>query len=175
MRRQGRRRHERVPDPHGRPPGRPPPRAVHPHGPDASHLVRDLRQTGKTMLLTTHYMEEAEQLCDRVAIMDHGRIIELGTPAALIHKYFHETAIEFTAQSDVPRESLTALPAVSQTRFENGHVTLYSTDVPQTMAALFELASASALAFHDMSVRQATLEDVFLELTGNRLVIDDEE
>jgi ABC-2 type transport system ATP-binding protein len=132
-------------------------------------LVRELRQTGKTMLLTTHYMEEAEQLCDRVAIMDHGRIIELGTPQALIHKYFRETAIEFTAQSDVPRESLEALPAASQTRFENGQVTLYSADVPRTMAALFELASTSALAFRDVSVRQATLEDVFLKLTGRRI------
>jgi ABC-2 type transport system ATP-binding protein len=101
--------------------------------------------------------------------VDHGRIIELGSPAALIHKYFHETAIEFTAQSDGPRESLKALPAVNQTRFENGQVTLYSTDVPRTMAALFELASASVLAFHDMSVRQATLEDVFLKLTGRRI------
>jgi ABC-2 type transport system ATP-binding protein len=132
-------------------------------------LVRGLQQAGKTVLLTTHYMEEAEQLCDRVAIVDHGRIIELGTPIELIRKHFHETAIEFTAQSDAPRESLTALPAVSQTRFENGQVTLYSTDVPRTMAALFELASASALAFHDMSVRQATLEDVFLKLTGRRI------
>jgi ABC-2 type transport system ATP-binding protein len=132
-------------------------------------LVRGLQGAGKTVLLTTHYMEEAEQLCDRVAIVDHGRIIELGSPAALIRKYFHETAIEFTAQAEAPRESLMALPAVSQTRFENGQVTLYSTDVPRTMAALFELASASALAFHDMSVRQATLEDVFLKLTGRRI------
>jgi ABC-2 type transport system ATP-binding protein len=114
-------------------------------------------------------MEEAEQLCDRVAIMDHGRIIELGTPAALIHKYFHETAIEFTAQSDLPRESLMALPAVTQTRFENEQMTLYSADIPRTMAALFDLASTSTLAFHDMSVRQATLEDVFLNLTGRRI------
>ncbi len=132
-------------------------------------VVRDLRRAGKTVLLTTHYMEEAEQLCDRVAIVDHGRIIELGTPMALIHKYFHETAIEFAAQAGSPRDSLTALPAVSQTRFENGQVTLYSTDVPRTMAALFELASASALDFPDMSVRQATLEDVFLKLTGRRI------
>jgi ABC-2 type transport system ATP-binding protein len=101
--------------------------------------------------------------------MDHGRIIELGTPLALIHKYFHETAIEFTAKSDVPRASLVGLPAVSQTRFENGQVTLYSADVPRTMAALFGLASTSALVFHDMSVRQATLEDVFLKLTGRRI------
>jgi ABC-2 type transport system ATP-binding protein len=132
-------------------------------------VVRDLRRVGKTVLLTTHYMEEAEQLCDRVAIVDHGRIIELGTPMALIHKYFHETAIEFTAQAGSAREPLMALPAVSQTRFENGQVTLYSTDVPRTMAALFGLASASALDFPDMSVRQATLEDVFLKLTGRRI------
>jgi ABC-2 type transport system ATP-binding protein len=132
-------------------------------------VVRDLRRAGKTVLLTTHYMEEAEQLCDRVAIMDHGRIIELGTPMALIHNYFHETAIEFTAPAGASRDCLTALPAVSQTRFENGQVTLYSTDVPRTMAALFELASASVLAFHDMAVRQATLEDVFLKLTGRRI------
>jgi ABC-2 type transport system ATP-binding protein len=132
-------------------------------------LVRDLRQAGKTVLLTTHYMEEAEQLCDRVAILDHGRMIELGPPLALIRKYFHETAIEFAAQSDLLSGSLMALPAVSQTRFENEQVTLYSTDVPRTMAAMFGLASTSALVLRDMSVRQATLEDVFLKLTGRRI------
>ena len=132
-------------------------------------LVRDLKQAGKTVLLTTHYMEEAEQLCDRVAIVDHGRIIELDAPTALIRKYYHETAIEFAAQAKAPPETLTALPGVSQARFENGQATLYSTDVPRTMAALFELAPASALPFHDMSVRQATLEDVFLKLTGRRI------
>ena len=141
--------------------------------PQARHalwdLVRGLQRAGKTVLLTTHYMEEAEQLCDRVAIVDHGQIIELGTPIELIRKYFHETAIEFSAPPGLPREPLTALPAVSQARFENGQVTLYSTDVPHTMAALFELASASGLPFHDISVRQATLEDVFLKLTGRRI------
>ena len=141
--------------------------------PQARHalwdLVRGLQRAGKTVLLTTHYMEEAEQLCDRVAIVDHGQIIELGTPIELIRKYFHETAIEFSAPPGLPREPLTALPAVSQARFENGQVTLYSTDVPHTMAALFELASASGLSFHDISVRQATLEDVFLKLTGRRI------
>jgi ABC-2 type transport system ATP-binding protein len=130
-------------------------------------LVRGLQGAGKTVLLTTHYMEEAELLCDRVAIVDHGRIIELGTPKELIGKYFYETAIEFSAPPDLLREPLMALPAVSQVRFDNGHVTLYSTDVPRTMATLFELALAST--FHDMSVRKATLEDVFLKLTGRRI------
>jgi ABC-2 type transport system ATP-binding protein len=132
-------------------------------------VIRALRAQGTTVLLTTHYMEEAEQLCDRVAIMDHGRIIELDSPEALINKHFRETAIEFVALGESPRERLSALPAVGQTLFENGHATLYSSDVPRTMAGLFELVSAHALAFKDMTVRQATLEDVFLKLTGRRI------
>lgn len=132
-------------------------------------VVRDLKRAGKTVLLTTHYMEEAEQLCDRVAVMDHGRIIALDTPEALINQHFQETAIEFVALGEPPRERLTALPGVTQALFENGRPTLYSTDVPRTMAGLFELVNAGALAFKDMTVRQATLEDVFLKLTGRRI------
>jgi ABC-2 type transport system ATP-binding protein len=132
-------------------------------------VVRDLKRAGKTVLLTTHYMEEAEQLCDRVAVMDHGRIIENDSPGALINKHFQDTAIEFVAVGDTPRAQLAALPAVGHTLFENGHVTLYSSDVPRTMAGLFALVSAGALAFQDMTVRQATLEDVFLKLTGRRI------
>ncbi|MBI3914247.1 MAG: ABC transporter ATP-binding protein, partial [Chloroflexi bacterium] len=70
---------------------------------------------------------------------------------------------------NAPREQLAALPAVGNTLFENGHATLYSSDVPRTMAGLFALVSANALAFQDMTVRQATLEDVFLKLTGRRI------
>jgi ABC-2 type transport system ATP-binding protein len=132
-------------------------------------VVGDLRQAGKTVLLTTHYMEEAEQLCDRVAVMDHGRIIALDTPEALIHQHFRETAIEFVALGEPPRERLAALPGVTQTIFQNGRPTLYSSDVPHTMAGLFDLSTAGALAFKDVTVRQATLEDVFLKLTGRRI------
>jgi ABC-2 type transport system ATP-binding protein len=121
------------------------------------------------VVLTTHYMEEAEQLCDRVAVMDHGQIIALDTPAALIHQHFAETAIEFVALGEPPRDRLASLPGVCQTIFENGHRTLYSTDVPRTMAGLFELVTAGTLDFKDMTVRQATLEDVFLKLTGRRI------
>jgi len=132
-------------------------------------VVRDLKRAGKTVLLTTHYMEEAEQLCDRVAVMDHGRIIAMGTPQALINQHFQETAIEFVVLGEPPRERLAALPGVTQLLFENGRPTLYSTDVPRTMAGLFELVTAGTLTFKDMAVRQATLEDVFLKLTGRRI------
>ena len=132
-------------------------------------VIRDLKGTGKTVLLTTHYMEEAEQLCDRVAVMDHGQVIALDTPSALIHQHFRETAIEFVALGEPPRERLAALPGVTQSLFENGRPTLYSTDVPRTMAGLFDLVTAGALGFKDVTVRQATLEDVFLKLAGRRI------
>lgn len=132
-------------------------------------VVRALREAGKTVLLTTHYMEEAEQLCDRVAIMDGGRIIEEGSPAALINKHFHETAIEFVPLNGTGQQAYAMLPAVAQTIREDGHITLYSTDVPRTMAGLFTADGGHSLAFTDMTVRQATLEDVFLKLTGRRI------
>jgi ABC-2 type transport system ATP-binding protein len=132
-------------------------------------IVRGLQRAGRTVLFTTHYMEEAEQLCDRVAVMDHGQIIALDTPEALINGHFQESAIEFAAQGEPPRERLSALAGVRQALFENGHPTLYSEDVPRTMAGLFELVSTGELAFKDLIVRQATLEDVFLKLTGRRI------
>jgi len=132
-------------------------------------VIRGLRQAGKAVLLTTHYMDEAEQLCDRVAVLDQGRIIALDTPTALIKQHFQETAIEFVSPGRLPRERLAALPGVTHTVFENGRPTLYSTDAPRTMAGLFELAASGALTFKDITVRQATLEDVFLKLTGRRI------
>jgi ABC-2 type transport system ATP-binding protein len=132
-------------------------------------VVRGLRRAGKAVLLTTHYMEEAEQLCDRVAVMDRGRIIGLDTPRALIRRHFAEAAIELVALGEPPRERLAALPGITQVLFEDGRPTLYSTDVPRTMAGLFDLVAEGRLAFQDVTVRQATLEDVFLKLTGRRI------
>ena len=123
----------------------------------------------KTVFVSSHLLKEVEQFCDRVAIMDHGRIIALDTPEALINHHFDETAIEFEAIGEQPRQRLASLPGVNQTVFENGRPTLYSTDVPHTMAGLFELTSSGELAFKDMTVRQATLDDVFLKLTGRRI------
>ncbi|NIS81755.1 MAG: ATP-binding cassette domain-containing protein [Anaerolineales bacterium] len=132
-------------------------------------VIQRIRAHGKSVLLTTHYMEEAEALCDRVAIMDHGKIIEMDPPASMIHRHFEETAIDFVPLNSTSRDHLASLPGVTQIHSENGHMTLYSTDIPRTMASLFELVSDHRLAFRDLIVRQATLEDVFLKLTGRRI------
>jgi ABC-2 type transport system ATP-binding protein len=79
------------------------------------------------------------------------------------------SSIELVARGEPPRERLAALPGITQALFEDGHPTLYSTDVPRTMAGLFELSRTGALAFQDLTVRRATLEDVFLKLTGRRM------
>jgi len=132
-------------------------------------VILDLKAQGKTILLTTHYMEEAEQLCDRVAILDHGKIIELDRPAELIAQHFEATAIEFVDPGSVPNGALDALVGVQQVLRENGQITLYSTQVSQTLAQLFNLASKQPVEFNDITIRQATLEDVFLKLTGRRI------
>ncbi len=131
-------------------------------------VVRDLRGRGKTILMTTHYMEEAQELCDRIAIVDHGKILELDTPAALIHKFFQDVAIEFQDGS-TDAATYQRLPGVTSATSSEGRVTLHSTDVPQTMGALLAHVGTSGANFRDLNVRTATLEDVFLKLTGRAL------
>jgi ABC-2 type transport system ATP-binding protein len=120
-------------------------------------------------MLTTHYLEEAEELCDRVAIVDHGRIIEMGSPEELVHRYFSEIAITFTDPSGV--ESYRALDGVTHVTAEQGQVTLYSGDVLRTMAGLLARQNGGGVgtALRDLNIHNATLEDVFLKLTGRAL------
>jgi ABC-2 type transport system ATP-binding protein len=131
-------------------------------------VIEQLRGRGKTIMLTTHYLEEAEQLCDRVAIVDHGHIIEVGAPQDLIQRYFKEIAIEFQ-DGRGSAESYLSLPGVSHATQEDGRVTVYSKDVPQTMAALLNTETRDGQTLQGLSVRSATLEDVFLKLTGRAL------
>jgi len=130
-------------------------------------VVLDLKRQGKTILMTTHYMEEAEQICDRVAIVDHGHIIEIGSPAELVQRHFSEIAISFQAPGDV--EDYRALVGVSHASGEDGVITVYSSDAPRTMTALLERESANGAALRGLNVHSATLEDVFLKLTGRAL------
>lgn len=130
-------------------------------------VIADLRGRGKTILLTTHYMEEAQQLCDRVAVVDHGKIIETGSPNELIRRHFSEIAIQFADGQGA--DGYSALPGVTHAAVEEGLVTVYSTDVPRTMAALLEREVGAGGRLKDLSVRSATLEDVFLKLTGRAL------
>jgi len=132
-------------------------------------LVRELKAAGRSILLTTHYMEEAEVLCDRIAIMDHGKILEMGTVDQLISKRFHERAVRFDRVDGLTEAELAALPAVSSVKHDADEVLLYTRDVAATIGALLELTEAKGVEPHDLGVRKATLEDVFLDLTGRAL------
>jgi ABC-2 type transport system ATP-binding protein len=129
-------------------------------------VILELKRRGKTILLTTHYMEEAEQLCDRVAIVDHGHIIEQGAPAELVSRHFSEIAISFDTPD--PAETYEPLVGVTHAVKEEGVVTVYSADAPRTMAALLERDQGGG-ALRNLNVHSATLEDVFLKLTGRAL------
>ena len=133
-------------------------------------VIQALQQRGKTILLTTHYMEEAEALCDRVAIVDHGKIIALDTPDNLIAEHFAETAVEFEDQIDLPAEgAFRALPGVTRAWRDGKLVTLFTTDTTTSLGGLTALAQAGTIKFKDLHVRRATLEDVFLKLTGRHI------
>ena len=131
-------------------------------------LIETLRAGGTTVFLTTHYMEEAERLCDRVAIVDHGRIVALDTPRALIAANVPQTTVRFRLP-DPPRAELERLAGVRHVAIDGADVTLGTVDVPATMAALIALVGRREAALDSLSVRGPTLEDVFLELTGRRL------
>jgi len=130
-------------------------------------VIAGFRREGRTVILTTHYMEEAERLCDRVAIMDHGRIVALDSPRALIRAHAPATTIGVTLTGGAA--DFAALPGVRRVEQSNGEVLLSSSDPLQTVHALMDLNRAGAVHFHQLRVEEATLEDVFLHLTGRRL------
>jgi ABC-2 type transport system ATP-binding protein len=132
-------------------------------------LVLGLKAQGRTILLTTHYMEEAEVLCDRLAIMDHGRILEMGTVDELISKRFRERAVRFDRLEALATAELEALPAVVSVKEDGREVLLYTRDVGATIGALLALTERRGLEPQNLAIRRATLEDVFLDLTGRAL------
>ncbi len=132
-------------------------------------LVRQLQADGRTVLLTTHYMEEAEVLCDRLAIMDHGRILEMGTVDELVSKRFKDRAVRFDRLEGLSTEELSALPAVTSVKEDGMDVLLYTRDVGPTIGALLALADGRGLEPKNLAIRRATLEDVFLDLTGRAM------
>jgi ABC-2 type transport system ATP-binding protein len=132
-------------------------------------LVRGFQAEGKSVLLTTHYMEEAEILCDRIAIMDHGRILEMGTITELVSNRFKERAVRFDRLEALSDAELGALPAVTSVKDDEGETHVFTSDVGPTIAALLALADARGLELQNLGIRRATLEDVFLDLTGRAL------
>jgi ABC-2 type transport system ATP-binding protein len=132
-------------------------------------LIKGLKAKGKSVMLTTHYMEEATELCDRVAIMDHGHILELGTVPDLIGRRFKERAVFFDTVPALALDRVTALAGVARACQEDGQTVLYSSDVAATIGALLAFADEQHVDPRNLGIRQATLEDVFLDLTGRAL------
>ena len=145
-------------------------------------LVEELKRAGRTIILTTHYMEEAEQLCDRVAIMDHGKVIALGTPNELIAKECSEDIVEFAVGSLVPKgegpgapsnvidvEALKAIPGVQSHRVDGGVHQLSVSELHTTVPRIFAAIEAQGLHLSEFKTHSATLEDVFVRLTGRNL------
>jgi ABC-2 type transport system ATP-binding protein len=138
-------------------------------------LVDGLKQAGRTIILTTHYMEEAERLCDRVAIMDHGRIIALGTPQQLIASVGGEHIVEFAitggdiGQGLVDVALLTAIPGVQSHRVDAGLHQLSVRELHTAVPRIFTALAGKGLNLSEFRTHSATLEDVFVGLTGRNL------
>jgi ABC-2 type transport system ATP-binding protein len=143
-------------------------------------LVDELKLAGRTIILTTHYMEEAERLCDRVAIMDHGRVIALGTPQQLIATVGGEDIVEFAVshgETSVPGPAraaldpaqLTAIPGVQSHRVDEALHQLSVSELHTTVPRIFAALAAEGLHLSEFRTHSATLEDVFVRLTGRNL------
>jgi ABC-2 type transport system ATP-binding protein len=142
--------------------------------PQARHatwdLVRDVRARGKTVFLTTHYMEEAERLCDRVMIIDAGRIVALDTPAALVRALGAEQRIAFDSDemADEVLAALRAIPGVARVERSGARIVVYGQS-DRVLTPILEVLQAAHLSFHDLQTEQPSLEDVFLALTGREM------
>jgi ABC-2 type transport system ATP-binding protein len=137
-------------------------------------VVTGLKRQGNTILLTTHYMDEAEKLCDRVAIIDHGQVIAEGSPKVLIAQMGGEHVIDFSLASNGPRggafrELLSGVDDVSQVTEESGHYLLTVSEPHRSIPALLELLRREQMTLESLTTRHVNLEDVFVNLTGRHL------
>jgi ABC-2 type transport system ATP-binding protein len=136
-------------------------------------IVEGLKARGRTVLLTTHYMEEAARLCDRVAVVDHGKVIALGTPRELIASLGAEHVIEFavgdSSASLIDDAILRALPSVEEVVRDGGSWRLTVREVHRAVPALLTALSERGAEPTELTTHHATLEDVFMALTGRRL------
>jgi ABC-2 type transport system ATP-binding protein len=132
-------------------------------------VIEELKKEKKTILITTHYIEEAERLCDRVAIVDHGKVIAMGTPRELKERSGAVTRITVRLAQPESNGALNSLEGVTECRAETGEYLLYSTNVPRTIVALLKHLEEQNNELVSLEISAPSLEDIFLELTGRRL------
>ena len=132
-------------------------------------IVEELRREKKTILLTTHYIEEAERLCDRVAIIDSGQVIAIGTPRELKQTSAGTTRVSVRLANPAANGSLRLLEGVTDVRELDGAYVLHSTQPPRTIVALVKQLEAESNQLESLEITSPSLEDVFIELTGRRL------
>jgi ABC-2 type transport system ATP-binding protein len=132
-------------------------------------VAQRINGEGKTVVITTHYMEEAEVLCNRIAIMDHGKIIALDTPEGLIRSLGADARISFTSQQPINVDVLSAIPAVAEATATNDGYMFYTSDVQKSIVGVLDFAEKASVKVENLSVDGANLEDVFLHMTGRGL------
>ena len=133
-------------------------------------IIRTFQSNGGTVLLTTHYMDEAEKLCDRLAIIDHGQVIAEGTPEELISRLGGHDMVEFSVSNgDGNLETWRTLPGVESAKHDDGIVCLTVREPHRTIPALLDTVEKQGTQLDKLSTRQASLEDVFVHLTGRHL------
>jgi ABC-2 type transport system ATP-binding protein len=139
-------------------------------------IVRSFKEQGRTILLTTHYMDEAERLCDRVAIVDHGKVVDVASPTELIARLGGENFIEFALADagTIGPDDLLRVPGVSAAVFEDGAYRLTVGAVHLTLPPLLQRLESAGLELARLTTRHASLEDVFVKLTGHKLRDDAE-
>ncbi|MFW6311482.1 MAG: ATP-binding cassette domain-containing protein [Nanoarchaeota archaeon] len=135
-------------------------------------VIKKLKKLGKTIFMTTHYMDEAEKLCDELIIIDQGKVITQGSPAELIEKHFEEDTIEFVNPS-YAEEEIGALASLShvtgQKLNKDEDILLYTMDAVRTISDLFAYLNKIGKPIKNLNVRKPTLEDLFIKLTGKEI------
>ena len=135
-------------------------------------LIEEFKKAGRTILLTTHYMDEAERLCDELAIMDHGKVIARGKPAELVASIGADHVVDFStsgASQAIDLAALRQVEGVRDVRSENGSIRIQATELHRAVPALLEELRRQGIPLTELRTHSATLEDVFVSLTGRHL------
>ncbi|MGF2614679.1 ABC transporter ATP-binding protein [Rossellomorea vietnamensis] len=132
-------------------------------------IVLHLKERGKTVILSTHYMDEAHVLCDRIGIMDQGELIALDTPTNLVKKLQSTSTVEFHSSNPPEKDWFMAMEGVDEVSIKDTFVQLYTDDLQLALTSLIHASEQHQFKFEDLQTRLATLEDVFIHMTGRSI------